>query len=592
MNLRNIKYKLRYPRTDKLIFVSPEKSRKQKHLFDYMKVNSNESKINESPNVIQSLRLHCYQKDALPFMSNKNGSIVNIGIKGSTHNSVISPDKDITQNYSGRMWFKNKIISFWSYPHKETFIKIIDNLENKLNKKFWNDGWKIEIILNNDKPILDYNTSFYTEGEDLWSSKIIPIEDYLKSENFSEEERNYHLMNSAEKDSLRKSGKDPLKYYKSLGKEVPLSYKQAIYQESLKITSDVKSKFKQDILYPLKRESLKFDDFKKFSDSYSIYGNHGLYFHLTSNPNWKYNPEIGSRDMSSMANGSSQKGSLMVTSDLENWDYEYNFDEDENPRTSNTRDYVALIDLGDVKYHIGFGRGFGHELYIYPDEAKKVIVLDVLPIKEAREFFKNWVNIRPDSEKKLFKLWKESQLIKENKIIITNFKIFENLQVVNKSFNITQKDIDDLLEHIINLNSYKISNQEDIDYYKNFIYEMVTTPFNIDKHDNITGIENFPDTIMLYRIIELDDVEDFNKNKLGRSWCYDKNWLYNPTFHSSIGFEKDKEDWYVITALFKKEDIDIEDTLLMLIVNSGEKEIRTKEYDTKPIKYMLDYYKK
>lgn len=230
-------------------------------------------------------------------------------------------------------------------------------------------------------------------------------------------------MSWAEKDSLKKSGNNPYKGWGS-DKLKPLAYRQAIYQESVSY-KDVKSKFKKDPLYPLKREALKFDNFKDFSDSYSIYGNHGLYFHLTSNPNWKYNPEIGSRDMGSMSGGFSEKGSFMVTSDLENWDYHYNYDEDENPRTENTRDYVALIDLGDVKYNIGFGRGFGHELYIYPHEAKKAIVLDVLPIKEARIFFEKWVKIRPQSEKELFKLWKESHKTINEKMIITKFKDFE-----------------------------------------------------------------------------------------------------------------------------------------------------------------------
>ena len=40
-------------------------------------------------------------------------------------------------------------------------------------------------------------------------------------------------MSSAEKDMLRKAGKDPLKYYKSLGKEKPLAYKQVVYQEKM-----------------------------------------------------------------------------------------------------------------------------------------------------------------------------------------------------------------------------------------------------------------------------------------------------------------------------------------------------------------------
>ena len=288
----------------------------------------------------------------------------------------------------------------------------------------WNNDWKIEILLVDNKIPIDLPYNGMSEyDKDTSKYEIIPIEDYLKSENMPDELRKIHLMSWAEKDSLRKAGKDPLKYYKSLGKEKPLAYKQAIYQENTSY-EDVVSKFKKDILYPLKREALKFDNFKDFSTSYSVYGNHGLYFHLTDNPNWKYNSEIGSRDMSSMADGYSQKGSFMVTSDMEGWDYYYNFDDEDKPRTSHTRDYVALIDLGDVKYHIGFGRGFGHEIYIYPNEAKKAILLDVLPIEESRIFYKKWREIMPESEKALLKLWKEAHKTTEK--MITKFQDFEN----------------------------------------------------------------------------------------------------------------------------------------------------------------------
>ena len=95
-----------------------------------------------------------------------------------------------------------------------------------------------------------------------------------------------------------------------------------------------------------------------------------------------------------------------------------------------------------------------------------------------------------------------------------------------------------------------------------------------------------------FAVIELDDIDDFNRDRLGRSWCYDKDWLYDPSFHSSVGFEKSEKNWYIITAIFKKEDIDIDDTLQMLIVNTGEREIRVINYDTKPIKYKIDKYDK
>jgi hypothetical protein len=85
--------------------------------------------LNESPDAIIQYGIHCYKKDALPFISNKDGSIVNIGVKSGTHRSVKNPSLYISQSYSGRMWFENKIMAFWSYPNKETFVRIIDELE-------------------------------------------------------------------------------------------------------------------------------------------------------------------------------------------------------------------------------------------------------------------------------------------------------------------------------------------------------------------------------------------------------------------------------------------------------------------------------
>lgn len=148
----------------------------------------------------------------------------------------------------------------------------------------------------------------------------------------------------------------------------------------------------------------------------------------------------------------------------------------------------------------------------------------------------------------------------------------------------------ELLDYIIH--EWNLNRKEEVNYYKDFIHDMVTTSYSKNEHGVIIGIENFPPTIELYRIIELDDIDDFNRDRLGRSWCYDKDWLYDPSFHSSVGFEKSEKNWYIITAIFKKEDIDIDDTLQMLIVNTGEREIRVINYDTKPIKYKIDKYDK
>lgn len=559
----------------------------QEREFEYMKVDSiSESKLYETPDKIKGGELWDYlymsSGQALPFECLIiNGKLkVFVGEWGGSHYTVRHDDNDdslidvnfkkfnqIKNNqikYSGRLWVGEKIISFWTYPNKKDFNEIINQLETHLlvkiktakppiniSNKIWNNGWQVEIFLFKNEFNIDKNYLYFLSkknGAENITTKLIPVEDYMESEDSPDELRKIHLMNSAEKDMLRKSGNDPLKYYKSLGKNKNvepidiLKNRQLMYQENItkfdnfyeykttnhlinyqkwllheglwaipyekmsdvkyitdvdkiqkgygeypedeKISNivnkiknnqplepivlgsdymiydgnhrfeaikqlnikripvifiisksnktnenssyeDVKSKYKKDILYPLKREALKFDNFKDFSHSYSVFGNHGLYFHLTKDPNFTYNPKIGSRDMSSMASGeSSEKGSFMVTSSFEHWDYYYNFDEDENPRTSGTRDYVAIVDLGDCKYHIGFGRGFGHEIYLYPSEAKKAIILDVISINDARKLYKKFRSKMPESEESLYKIWKDVHNLTES--FITRFKDFEN----------------------------------------------------------------------------------------------------------------------------------------------------------------------
>jgi len=80
--------------------------------------------------------------------------------------------------------------------------------------------------------------------------------------------------------------------------------------------------------------------------------------------------------MSSLVSGKvSEKSALMVTSDLEYWDFYYNnYDPDDSDYEENIkRNYVALIDLSEIdpSQINPTQRGFGHEIYLKPDVAKK-----------------------------------------------------------------------------------------------------------------------------------------------------------------------------------------------------------------------------
>lgn len=152
----------------------------------------------------------------------------------------------------------------------------------------------------------------------------------------------------------------------------------------------------------LRTASLHFKEFDAFSKEYSLNGNHGVYYHLTDNPNWVYDSSCGSRDMSSMGSGNVlQPGSLMITADLSYWHEYYNDD-------SVTRPYVAVIDASQLASLNTIQRGFGHEIYLPPQEAKKVNVVTVLPIQQALEYEKHYNALIPQSKEELQALWTDA----------------------------------------------------------------------------------------------------------------------------------------------------------------------------------------
>jgi len=165
----------------------------------------------------------------------------------------------------------------------------------------------------------------------------------------------------------------------------------------------------EDILSGLKKHAKFFDNYEDFENFYSIKGNHGIYYHITNTPNFQISQQTGPRDMSSMSSGSiSEKGALMVTSDLEYWDEYYNSYDPDTPENEDVkRNYVAIIDLSEIKPSKlnPTQRGFGHEIYLKPDDTKKAKIIKVLNIQDARKFNDNFNKIKPNNSKELKKLW-------------------------------------------------------------------------------------------------------------------------------------------------------------------------------------------
>ena len=110
--------------------------------------------VKESPdkvNLTEYSYLNWRNTDAIPFSFKINNSHTTvedafIGKRGATHGSI----KEENLSYAGRLWVNEKIISFWVYPNIKLFKSIIENLEDILNIKIFNNDWKIEVLLTND----------------------------------------------------------------------------------------------------------------------------------------------------------------------------------------------------------------------------------------------------------------------------------------------------------------------------------------------------------------------------------------------------------------------------------------------------------
>ena len=212
-------------------------------------------RLNEDPDsLMYKDELLVYKdKDAIPFSYDIYNDDVLVGKKGSTHyQSEIGHYK-----YTGRLWLKSKVMSFWVYPEVDDFKIIIDSLEKKLKKKIWGNDWSIEILLKTDgKPYIGDVWDIDDDMDIKPGSFFIPIEEYVGSENVPEEQKAIHLMSWEEKQALKKKG-----WGKGWGSDMtawdsknPLQWRQSKYQEGYKMKHLKRFEFleydKGDILLP------------------------------------------------------------------------------------------------------------------------------------------------------------------------------------------------------------------------------------------------------------------------------------------------------------------------------------------------------
>ena len=153
------------------------------------------------------------------------------------------------------------------------------------------------------------------------------------------------------------------------------------------------------ILAGLANEARKYASPKEFEKAYLLEIKHGMYWHVTDDPNFFIDPQKGPSDMSSMGSGRMSSGKLMVTSHLEHWAMYY----------APNRRYAALIDMSSVgaKQYTQVNRGFGNEFFVNdPTQAK---VIGVFPIKEALRIDYEHHSSLPRNSEELSEFWHKAQ---------------------------------------------------------------------------------------------------------------------------------------------------------------------------------------
>jgi tRNA nucleotidyltransferase/poly(A) polymerase len=199
-----------------------------------------ENKLNESPDNINfnGENLLSTSKDARPFCFRKDKDSALVGVFGEFHYDMFERyDILETMNYEypGRIWLDRKVISFWVYPPKNKIKHYITLLENRLLEKIWDNGYVVEIRVDEEGEIYDKEMSdkyIATDKIKSLETKIIQLEDYQGSEDQSLEEYEWHLMRS---DDPRRKYRKKTDFFGSKSDKRPLKWKQAILKSENKL---------------------------------------------------------------------------------------------------------------------------------------------------------------------------------------------------------------------------------------------------------------------------------------------------------------------------------------------------------------------
>ena len=212
--------------------------------------------ITESPDELRNdNKIYSFSaKDAKAFFINVNSDHTKVeklfmSAYGKAHGDIKYWGSN--KAYAGRLWVKKKVMAFWIYPNEILFRDIVKKIEEKLNIKIFNNGWKIEIIKTDDVPgqkggikrkEFDPNQDNYyyyfgsRHGNWMTKYELIPVEEYAGSEDVPEEEYLMHLKKWQDKEKDKKPGEINVIGFGSdktaWDRPHNIKYRHTIYQEN------------------------------------------------------------------------------------------------------------------------------------------------------------------------------------------------------------------------------------------------------------------------------------------------------------------------------------------------------------------------
>ena len=248
------------------------------------------------------------------------------------------------------------------YSHKEAYRYARGGAEDEAIVMLWKKGWQ---------RITHYDTAIYANNEftppnDKQKIKLIELATILHSE-------------TVEWDSGSNKGT------------------KIIWSVHNILEESVDNLSRKKRLIPLIKLANRYNTFEEFERDYQGKNYHGIYWHLTNQPNFQINPTQSPTDLSTLSFGQSKTPGLMVSTDLSNWYATFR----------GTRKYAAQIDLSDLTPDVDYrhvGRGFGHEIFVFKPEKAKVV--KTYPIKNALAInLRDYKEVFPQSQDALKKLY-------------------------------------------------------------------------------------------------------------------------------------------------------------------------------------------